>query len=80
MSSTGSPTDRKMIAPAPQGPGLGRHGPSVKANVVSGGASIVRPISTSLPSVSWSLDLDFDDPSLLQYSGDLNDLYREPSS
>ena len=50
LSSTGygSLTDGKMIAAAPQGPGLGIHEPSVKANVMSYGASIIRSIATSL--------------------------------
>ena len=54
-SPTGSLTDGEMIAQAPQGPGLGMHEPSVKTNVVSNGASIIRPIITYLPSISWPL-------------------------
>ena len=55
-------------APAPHGPGLVRHEPSVKANVVLSGDFIMSR-TISLPNSACSTVPDFEDPSQLQYCG-----------
>ena len=57
-------------APAPQGPGLPRHGPSVNPTVVSASQLPMRSSIISLDNFSCCAFLDFDDPRSCQYSGD----------
>ena len=57
------------IAPAPHGPGLLRHEPSVNAIAVFSVVSVIFWSIKSLPLISCSFVLVFDDPKFLQYSG-----------
>ena len=67
-------------APVSHGPGLVRHEPSVKANVVFSGDSIIMSSISSLPSSACSRVLDFEDPSRLQYCGMCLVIMRPPAS
>ena len=57
-------------APAPQGPGLPWHEPSVKPTAVSASQLPIRSSIISLDNFSCCAFLDFDEPRLCQYSGD----------
>ena len=57
-------------APAPQGPGLPRHEPSVNPTAVSASQLPMRSSIISLDNFSYCTFLDFVDPRLCQYSGD----------
>ena len=62
-------THSLMHEPAPQGPGFGRHAPSVNATTVVKSVSRTILAMSSLDSSFCRLVLVFDDPSWSQYSG-----------
>ena len=59
---------RKMHAPAPHGPGLPKHDPSVKQTVVSVLQLPIISVRRFLDNLSCSVVLDLDDPKVSQYS------------
>ena len=68
IGSTAPGTNRH--APAPQGPGLPRHEPSVKPTAVSASQLPIRSTIISLDNYSCCAFLDFDEPRICHYSGD----------
>ena len=60
---------KKIHDPAPQGPGLPKHEPSVKHIVVSTPQLRISSVIICLDMIPCSVVLDLDDHNVLQYSG-----------
>ena len=59
----------KIHAPAPRGPGLPKHDPTVKQTVASVLQLPIISVRRSLDNLSCSVVLDLDDPKVSQYCG-----------